>query len=205
MNNYTVNELADMHMVQLTQMHLQPGGFIHVLFTSVDHRIRETGMVKIGSGRRCNVQHHQFENEVLAHLEGKPCTRTRHLVGKLRVSCMCGTSMVFIPTTNKRFKSGTHKTKPRVPHCHWYFEKCQHEPDFPSFVMYSDEATFAEEGIFNSKNNIGRTNTNIYAIYECGHQDKFKVNVWVGVLDNHMTTIHLAKLIKPKQIAHLFA
>ncbi|KAJ8887092.1 hypothetical protein PR048_013307 [Dryococelus australis] len=64
--------------------------------------------------------------------------------------------------------------------------------DYKLRVQYChDDATLTEEGIFHSKSNICFANANVHAVYEHGHQDKFKVSVLVGIFENHMIGLYI--------------
>ena len=140
-------------------------------------------------------RHPDLPNEVeeilLNRVENEPETSTRREARRLGLS----------HTTVWRLWKGNglhpyHKTKvqklserdyvPRMDFCQWYLQQQQADPHFPSLVMFSDEATFNEEGIFNSKNNIHWSNENPNATYEHGRQDKFKVNLWAGILGDQL-------------------
>jgi hypothetical protein len=49
-------------------------------------------------------------------------------------------------------------------------------------VIYTDEASFTRESIINSHNNHVQADENPHATLEQGHQQRFSINVWCGVV-----------------------
>lgn len=76
--------------------------------------------------------------------------------------------------------------QPRSNFCEWYLQRCQQEEVFPFTILFSDEATFGRDGIFNTKNNVEWSDENPHSTYGSGHQVQFSVNVWLGVVGDEL-------------------
>jgi len=127
----------------------------------------------------------------LQQVADNPCTSTRRISGQLGVG-----HMTVWRVLNGHGYKAFHRTKVqklnqhdyplRTEFCTRYNQECQENPQFSSLVLYTDEATFNESGIFNSKNNIYWAVENPNSSYETGRQEKFKVNVWAGIVGDHL-------------------
>jgi len=88
-------------------------------------------------------------------------------------------------------KQKVQKLKPRdfplrTAFCHFYRQRCQQDPEFASRVLFSDEATFSQDGILNTRNNHTWSVENPNDTYEHSHQDRFSVNIWMGIIGDHL-------------------
>ncbi|GFW85226.1 DUF4817 domain-containing protein [Trichonephila clavipes] len=68
----------------------------------------------------------------------------------------------------------------------WYLGKCATNPLFPDEVLFSDEASFTREGIFNTHNDHIWAVENPHAIRRRAAQIRFSVNVWAGIMGDHL-------------------
>lgn len=57
-------------------------------------------------------------------------------------------------------------------------------------TLFTDEALFTRDGIYNSRNSHVWAEENPHAIRECRSQQRFSVNTWVGVINNHLLGPH---------------
>ncbi|GFV57797.1 uncharacterized protein TNCV_3071761 [Trichonephila clavipes] len=78
---------------------------------------------------------------------------------------------------------------PRVAFAQWYL--CATNPLFPDEVLFSDEASFTREGIFNTHNDHIWAVENPHAIRRRAAQIRFSVNVWAGIMGNHLIGSYL--------------
>lgn len=132
-----------------------------------------------------------IDDEVLNRVDNNPSTSTRRVAGQLGVSHSSVWRVWHRFGLHPYHKQKVQTLNPndyphRVNYCQWYLQKCQEDPDFPSLVLHSDEAMFSEEGILNTKNNIVWAADNPHATYEHGRQNKFRVNVWAGILGTYI-------------------
>ncbi|GFV03492.1 uncharacterized protein TNCV_5060331 [Trichonephila clavipes] len=61
-----------------------------------------------------------------------------------------------------------------------------YESLFPDEVLFSDEASFTREGIFNTHNDHIWAVENPHAIRRRAAQIRFSVNVWAGIMGDHL-------------------
>jgi hypothetical protein len=66
----------------------------------------------------------------------------------------------------------------------WFLHKEVEHPNFLSQVLFTDEASFTREGIFNSRNRHLWADENPHGTWDRNFQKKFGVNVWAGILGN---------------------
>ena len=66
---------------------------------------------------------------------------------------------------------------PRLNFARWYFEMRARNPRFPDTVLFTDEATFSWEGMFNSHNSHVWLIENPHAARTRVAQEQFSVNV----------------------------
>lgn len=60
---------------------------------------------------------------------------------------------------------------------------------FPFMILWTDECTFTNTGMFNSKNNVYWSQLgNPYAIREANFQNRWSINVWCGVIANQIVS-----------------
>ncbi|GFW87793.1 DUF4817 domain-containing protein [Trichonephila clavipes] len=64
--------------------------------------------------------------------------------------------------------------------------KMCYESPFPDEVLFSDEASFTREGIFNTHNDHIWAVENPHAIRRRAAQIRFSVNVWAGIIGDHL-------------------
>ena len=74
----------------------------------------------------------------------------------------------------------------RVQFVKWFLHKEVEQPCFPSKVIFTDEASFARERIVDVHNLHLLSAVNPHVTRQCKHQVGFSVNVWAGILGDHM-------------------
>ena len=84
-----------------------------------------------------------------------------------------------------------HKIKPedrqhRMNFSGALIERMENDPDFLSRILFTDEATFTRDGIFNFHNNHTWSHANPHSNYVQGNQERFSVNVWTGIIGDHL-------------------
>ena len=78
----------------------------------------------------------------------------------------------------------------RVQFARWFLHKKVEKPRFSSKVLLRDEASFTREGIVNFHNLHLWSAVNLYVTRQCKHQVGFSVNVWLGILDDHLIGLY---------------
>lgn len=74
----------------------------------------------------------------------------------------------------------------RMAFCTTMQNRIQDEPNFVQKILWTDECTFTRDGVFNSHNMHTWAEENPRQCIEFGHQRKFSVNVWVGLIGAHI-------------------
>ena len=72
----------------------------------------------------------------------------------------------------------------RVDYSRWVLNRRAENPEFLFPVLWTDEATFTEGGLFNSRNSHIWAHENPRGVRVHNFQDKFAVNVWAGIVGN---------------------
>ena len=84
----------------------------------------------------------------------------------------------------------------RMHFCNWYLNQIILQADFANTVLFTDEACFTRERIYNSRNSHVWPIENSYATIVRSHQHRFCVNVWTGIVDDFL----LCKYILPERL-----
>ena len=206
METYSNEEMADMHMAYgEAQGNSRQAAILYRnrfpnrnvpnirTFTAIHRRLRETGSFKVtrpDAGRkRLNFE---LEQEVLEHFEEHPTASCRSAAHALGIRS-------HATVWNVLNKNGLHPFRyqkvqgllpadypHRVNFSRWYLNKIRYNRQFSSSILFTDEATFTREGIFNHHNRHHWTEQNPHNIIEQNHQHRFSVNVWAGILGNHL-------------------
>ena len=74
----------------------------------------------------------------------------------------------------------------RLAFCEWLLQKHEINNNFSGLILACDEKGFSRGGTFNANNNHHWSVDNPHATFIRGYQDKFSVNVWAGILGNHL-------------------
>ena len=67
--------------------------------------------------------------------------------------------------------------QPRVVFCTWFLQMYEGEESFVSNILFTDEASFTRDGIFNFHNNHNWDEENPHVIVHSTHQHQFSLNV----------------------------
>lgn len=79
---------------------------------------------------------------------------------------------------------------PRLQFCQWLLERHNDDLRFVSRVLWSDEAIFTRDGVFNRKNNHIWAVENPHVLRSRAHQQRFQLNVWAGIIGGHLLGPH---------------
>ena len=79
----------------------------------------------------------------------------------------------------------------RVNFCQRFMQQKVATPDFSNIVLYTDEASFTREGIFHTHNSHVWDFENPHAQFVDRYQHRFSVNVWAGIVHNHLVGPYL--------------
>lgn len=206
MYQYTNEEMADIHMIYgETRGNARQAAILYRdrfpnrnvpnirTFTAIHRRLRETGAFKVtrpDAGRQR--VHFEQEQEILQYFEVNPQASCRSCADNLgNVSHVAVWNVLrsheLHPFRYQRVQGLLPEDYPhRVNFCRWYLDKIRYNRHFPSSILFTDEATFTREGIFNHQNWHHWAEENPHNITENKHQHRFSANVWAGIVGNHL-------------------
>lgn len=75
---------------------------------------------------------------------------------------------------------------PRITFCDWVIRCYEQDPRILNQILYTDEAMFTREGIFNTKNNHHWLKENRHSVRQHAFQERIAVNVWAGKIGNQL-------------------
>ena len=167
-------------------------------FRSVERRLREGGQFRrVGRpGRPRTVRTPELEEAVLAALAAEPGLSTRELGRRFNVDA----TIVWRITRDHRLhpfrfqkvqdlKAADYPR--RVDFCEWYQRKSNRYPQFPALILFTDESSFNQTGTFNNQNQHHWEEENPHAMWRRGHQRRFSLNIWAGIVGDHLIGPHL--------------
>lgn len=74
----------------------------------------------------------------------------------------------------------------RIAYCRWLLEKAEEDAEFVHKVIFTDESTFTNNGMWNRRNAHWWSEDNPHQMQETGFQDRWKFNVWAGIIGNEI-------------------
>lgn len=72
----------------------------------------------------------------------------------------------------------------RLAFCQWFRQQQNEDPFFSRKILWTDESTFTNQGIFNRRNKHFYATENPRLFQEVRPQVRYSLNVWCGMLDN---------------------
>lgn len=163
-------------------------------------RLRETASLRpnqrFNGGRPAG---RAFENEeqIVQYFQENPSASTRNASQVLRINSHSGVWRVlnnnnFHPYHYERVHGlldADHQS--RVQFSHWFLQQQEADESFASRVLFTDEAFFNRDGVFNIHNCHYWTTENPHAIHPHGYQHRFSVNIWTGIVGNTLVGPYL--------------
>ena len=168
------------------------------IFERLHRQLRETGafQVNMGStGRPRSTRTVEIEEVVLQAVEENPHTSTRAIARRSGIDQSSVWRTLHedqqYPYHIQPVQGLTPEDYPkRVQFCRWFLRSAE-QPDFPAHVLFTDEATFTREGIFNTQNARNWAHANQQATRPRADQNRFTVNVWAGIVNDYLLGPHL--------------
>lgn len=74
----------------------------------------------------------------------------------------------------------------RIEFCNYFVNRQQEDPNFYRKILWSDECTFSNNGLFNRNHHYYWSTENPRNIRENRFQRRFSVNVWCGILNGRL-------------------
>lgn len=161
-------------------------------FRSLTHRLQSTGSFHVRrEGRPSTRTRAELEERILQHVSNDPRTSTRRTAALLNTN-----HMAVWRTLSSDHQHPYHFRKSqelvaadfihRVRFCNWYRSRAQADPNFSSKVLWSDEASFTRGGMSNVHNEHIWAHENPHASRESSFQHQWRINVWAGIIGDHL-------------------
>jgi hypothetical protein len=208
MMEYPHNELTDMHYVYgLADGNAAEARRIYSeryprrdlpcerTFSRIHQRLQETGSFgrqTADVGRPRTVRTAELEDRVLQHVANDPSASTRRIAAREGVS---GHATVWrILHQNLLYPYHLQRVQglaeadfpPRRALCVRLRRASADTPGFLASVLFTDEAGFTRDGVFNYHNTHIWDHINPHGIRLAKHQQQFRLNVWAGVVGDHL-------------------
>lgn len=164
-------------------------------FFAVDRRARETGSLSDDRAGKCG-RHRtalvpEVEEEILDIVSERPESSVRKIASQVGVShfsvwkTLKEQSLVpFHIQTVQALELQDYGS--RMEFCNWLLRKNARNVSFVNAILSTDEASFNRNGITNHHNDHIWSEENPNAKRESHFQRNFSVNVWAGIVDNHL-------------------
>lgn len=155
-------------------------------------RLRETGCLKTknrNGGRPRSARTVEVEEEVLNIVEQDPEISTRKLARRIDTTQANVARILKEQQLHPYHYLQVQELLPRdneirVRFCEELLERTRRCPDFLNKILFTDEATFTRNGVFNSRNTHFWADENPHVVKVTHFQYNFKVNVWAATLGN---------------------
>lgn len=206
MNGFTSNELADMHLcLGLANGNGEEARRIYSLkypnrrhpdrrtFYRIDRNFRENGLAKQNrNAGRPQMRAINREEQVLNLIENNPrisSRRVSNIIGQISHQSVLRILKKhhFRPFHIQRVQA-LHQgdNVARLTFCRWFLRKVEENNFFIKTVLSTDEAMFTNNGMFNMHNEHLWSEQNPHHLLQVHHQQRFSINVWVGVVDDYL-------------------
>lgn len=207
MGDFTNSEKADMHLIygaanrngrvapRLYQERFPNSRMTnHKMFERLHRHLCENGSFIASCDGRTGtrtVRHPNMEETILNIVDETPRTSTRAIARRVHVSQPTVWRVLneerLHPFHIQRVQALQASDYPlRVEFCQWFLQQCALQPDFPAYVLFTDEATFTQEGVFNVHNTHVWATENPHATRPHAFQKRFSVNVWAGIVNDFL-------------------
>lgn len=206
MAQFTLTELADMHLTygearcsgrRAAQLYSQkyPTRVIphKSIFQRIHHRLLETGSLRRRKreGDAYLARTVELEEAVLQQAEVNPCSSVRSIGYDLGAASSTVWRILreqqLYPYRLQKVQTLDPQDYPfRRRFCRWWLQQNARRNHFAEQILFTDEATFTREGIFNSHNSHVWEVENPHAVTFRSDQHKFAINIWAGIVGDHL-------------------
>lgn len=180
------------------------------IFPRIFRRLRETGNLRpVGHdrGRRRTTRIPDLEEEILDRVTEQPSISTRAVANEVGVDH----STVWRVLREQQLHpyhpqkvQALHPTDfaPRLVFSEWLVQCCLRDPQFHAAILFTDEACFTRDGVVNSRNSHVWADENPHGTIVHGHQQRFGVNIWAGIIGDKLIGPYL---LPPRLNAQVYA
>ena len=158
-------------------------------------RLRESGSFRtdrrVNAGRPAN-RLFADEDRIVHHFERNPRDSTRHASRLLGTNNHMAVWRVlrqnnFHPFHFQRVQGLLEADfAPRLQFSNWFLRQEEEHENFAKRILFTDEAFFCRDGVFNIHNSHHWQVNNPHVIYPHSHQHRFSVNVWAGIVSDNL-------------------
>jgi Transposase. len=161
------------------------------MFGRIHQRLRDTGSLSKQchlSGRPRSVSTPRAEEEILALVEQNPGTSVRRISAEVGISgplvWRILHEQLLYPYHVQRVQAlnPINDHQARLVFCRWFLRHDAEDPRFLANILFTDEAGFTRNGVFNFHNTHIWADENPHALIESGHQARFSLNIWMGIV-----------------------
>jgi len=204
---YTNAEMADMHFMYgcangnaLQARRLYAENFPNReipstrMFTKLHQRLWDTGMFRKNAGdtgRLRSISTPEVEEEILARVQENPGTSVRRIVAQIDISpplvWRILKEQLFYPYHIQQVQAlNPPDCRARLQYYRWILRKQTRNVDMIANILFTDEAAFTRDKNFNFHNSHQWADENPHAVVESRHQQRFSLNVWLGILGDRL-------------------
>ena len=164
------------------------------IFGKLHQRLRDTGSFgkcARDSGRPRSVSTPEIEEAVLREVEQHPETSVRRMSAAVGISAPLVWRTLHEQLLYPYHVQRVHNQHPpdfqaRMEFCRWFLRKFAQRPNIAANILFTDEAIFTRSGIFNFHNSHEWADDNPHAVAVAGHQVRFSLNIWMGILGDRL-------------------
>lgn len=202
MELYSNEEMADMHLVYgeasgngraAVRLYRQkyPNRRVphHELFARLHRRLCEAGSFRINPhcGRDRTSRTPAVEEAVVEAIQSNPRASTRAIARDIGVRHSSVWRVLHEQSLHPFHFQRVQTLVPgddrrRMDFVRWFLQRRVAQPDFPSCVLFTDEAIFSREGVVNAHNSHVWAHENPRATRTRAAQRRFSINVWAGIV-----------------------
>lgn len=161
----------------------------HTTFTNVHIRLREICTFcrpNVNAGRQREVRTVEVEERILRRVENTPDISTRALgqelgIGHATVWRVLHEDFLYPYHVQRVQGLNDQDYAHRIAFSQLILERIAQDPDFTSFIFFTDEAHFSRDGITNFHNIHEWAHENPHSILESRNQFTFSLNVWADI------------------------
>src|SRR5678816_1393934 len=209
---YSYSELADMHLMYgMARYNSSAARRLYQekypnricksarFFATIHQRLSETGYLQskehTNAGRPRSTRTVDLEELVLNEISEHPEKSTQELSLQFNSNQSSIWRLLHEQQLNPCHVHQVHTLlprdyAPRVVICQWFLNKCI-DPNFLTKVLFTDEAHFTRTAIVNVHNEHIWADENPHAIKQNRSQHQLSVNIWAGILHDHVLIFEL--------------
>ncbi|GFV56427.1 uncharacterized protein TNCV_1709771 [Trichonephila clavipes] len=164
----------------------------HTMFARLHQQLCETDSFQKAARNRDRMARTELNEEiVLDMVETTPSSSTRGIANEIGISYSSVRKILDDSALHPFHYQRVQSLKecdfaPRETFSQWYLQQRIANPFFAASVLFTDEASFSREGIFNTHNSHSWAAANAHVTRTRAAQDRFLVNIWAGILGDHL-------------------